>query len=805
MILEEVFRHTPVGVALVDLHGTIFDANPALGKILGCEPAKIVGRNFRELIEENTEEFDQLLASLRDGLRDVSGRMIHVRDCNQRSLSVNVNLSVVESTDEEPAWCVAFVEDVEQRVRMESRLRDSEDRYRRIVEDQIDLISRSRPDGTLLFVNDAYCRHFKVRRENVIGRSFFDFIDKADWPEVRRKLAQLTPERPVAQNDHRVLEADGSYGWQRWIDRGFFDENGRLVELQSVGHDVTEEREAVLRLRQSEERFRGLFRNLPIAVWESDWTDVVRGIRERGIDSADKVPSRASETVNIFKDIGSRLRVHTANTVALELAEVDTLEEFERWVSQAGTPDSMRRFIFAAKSLLFEGARFITVPVTLVSTKGTETEGIMRTSRIGDSPDDWRMIVVMQDLSEYARIGRELRERQELMGRVEAAAHVGSWEWDPRTNLLRGSAEFWKILTGVDTGETERPLKESIALVHPDDLPELREMVQGALAPSTARPDSLRKEFRLVRESGATIIARANIFYWYGERGVVERAFGTLQNVTELKRAENEAERHREEMIRADKMISLGILVSGVAHEINNPNHSIMLNLPILRDAWRDVTAHLDRIAEDDPQLRIAGTRWGVIRDEVPDVFSDIEQASERIRTIVAELKGFAVDREKGVRRPTSVNAIVQSALRLLANIIRKSTTDLRVELSDDLPMVNVAAQRIEQVLVNLVVNACQALESDQKAVTIRTSATDREVLVSVSDEGSGIAADDIRKITDPFFTTKRNTGGTGLGLAVSQRIVEDHGGRLTFESEVGRGTTATLSIPIKNSEVSNV
>ncbi len=803
-ILEEVFRHTPVGVALIDLHGTIFDTNPALGRLLGVESSTLNGTNFGALVDhDQAADFDDLLTWLREGRIETTALSVRLLDSLDNRLTVNLNLSVVESTDVEPAWCIAFVEDIEQRVRVESKLRDTEDRYKRIVEDQTDLISRSTPDGTLLFVNDAYCRHYQVRREDILGTSFFEFVKESNRETVRRKLALLTPEQPVASGMQEVLEPDGQIGWQRWIDRGFFDDEGNLVELQSVGRDVTEEREANERVRLSEERLRLLYDNMPLPVWESDWTKVVATLKSAGLTDPNKLPSRASETVEIFRLIEPDIQIRSANPVALQLCEVDTLEEFVRWVPQAYTPDSMRRFLVAAADLLFRGVRMITVPVTIISARGRKTEGLVRTARLSDDPDDWRMIVCVQDLTDVARIGRELRERQEMMTRVESAAHAGSWEWDPSTDTLRGSNEFWRILDGRPGGAAERNLRDSFSSIHPDDLPKLERLVDRTSDPDSPLPASREYDLRLVRPDGSTAVVTTQAFFWYGDRGVVERAFGTLQDVTERKRAEIAAERHRDEMIRADKMISLGILVSGVAHEINNPNHSIRLNLPLLRNAWSDATRLLDEIvSSENRDVRLAGAPWNAMRDEIPDVINDIEQACERIRTIVAELKGFATDRERGVTTPTAINEIVESSMRLLANIVRKSTNNLRLELAEDLPLVNVAAQRIEQVIVNLVVNACQALESPDKGVTIRTSTRDHYVLVSVCDEGTGIATEDMKKILDPFFTTKRNRGGTGLGLSVSQRIVEDHGGRLEFESVPGSGTTAVLSIPIESSEV---
>jgi polar amino acid transport system substrate-binding protein len=145
-----------------------------------------------------------------------------------------------------------------------------------------------------------------------------------------------------------------------------------------------------------------------------------------------------------------------------------------------------------------------------------------------------------------------------------------------------------------------------------------------------------------------------------------------------------------------------------------------------------------------------------------------------------------------------SLNDVVTSSLRLLGNHIRKATSRFHTALSPELPLVSGNARRLEQVLVNLVINACQALDDVDRSIAIVTGRTDTHVFVRVTDEGHGITAENLRKITEPFFTTKRAAGGSGLGLAVSERIAQEHGGSLVFQSEPGRGTTAELLIPIE-------
>jgi PAS domain S-box-containing protein len=131
-----------------------------------------------------------------------------------------------------------------QSLQSKEALQSSEKRYRAVVEDQTELICRFLPDGTYTFVNDAYCRYFQRSPEELLGRTFWDFLPPEDHPVARAFLASLTPDHPVATREHEVLAPDGDVRWQQWRDRAFFDDDGRVVEYQAVGRDITERKHA---------------------------------------------------------------------------------------------------------------------------------------------------------------------------------------------------------------------------------------------------------------------------------------------------------------------------------------------------------------------------------------------------------------------------------------------------------------------------------------------------------------------------------------------------------------------------------
>lgn len=266
-------------------------------------------------------------------------------------------------------------------------------------------------------------------------------------------------------------------------------------------------------------------------------------------------------------------------------------------------------------------------------------------------------------------------------------------------------------------------------------------------------------------------------------------------------RAREEAQRQaslREQQLRqADKMVSLGILVSGVAHEINNPNGLIALNLGLLADAWEKAIPVLDEYLTEHGDFSLGPLNYSELRDQLPLILADAAAGSERIKSIVDDLKGFSRQSEERLDESVDVNQVVQSSINLVSSHIKKATHHFHVALAADLPSVRGNGRRLEQVLINLLLNACDALESTSDSIRVATfpDGEDR-VIIEVGDTGRGIGEDELPRITDPFFTTRRTAGGTGLGLSVSAGIVEEHGGELQFESTPGRGTTARILLP---------
>jgi polar amino acid transport system substrate-binding protein len=245
-------------------------------------------------------------------------------------------------------------------------------------------------------------------------------------------------------------------------------------------------------------------------------------------------------------------------------------------------------------------------------------------------------------------------------------------------------------------------------------------------------------------------------------------------------------------------MASLGKLVAGVAHEINNPNTFIRGNLRIIKEAFNEIFPILDQYNENNPGFTIARLHYNVLKKNIPVLVDDMINGVNRIKKIVDGLRNFARKNEGLLDDNIDINSIVYNCLRLIENQIRRSA-EVKLNLAQSIPLFKGNFQKLEQVLVNMIINASQAVDNQQGTITIKTEYNEKtnEMILSIKDNGTGIDESALKYIFDPFFTTKRDRGGTGLGLSISYGIIKEHNGRIEVESKKGKGTTFTIFIPV--------
>ena len=254
----------------------------------------------------------------------------------------------------------------------------------------------------------------------------------------------------------------------------------------------------------------------------------------------------------------------------------------------------------------------------------------------------------------------------------------------------------------------------------------------------------------------------------------------------------------QQQLQQAQKMEALGTLVAGVAHEINNPINLIMYNLPLIQKIWADFLPVLIDQKKTFPDQKFGGFTYEFLEDNLPQLIADMDLAANRVAKIVSDLKNFSKQSNVAEKSALQVNTAVKNALRLAQTTIRKSGVQVELELGDDLPLMLGNLQSIEQIILNILINAIQAIDHQKGIIRIRSGFQKKNgrILVGISDNGCGVSAAIADKLFLPFVTDKQEVGGTGLGLSVTYGLVQAHGGDISFETRGGKGTTFTISLP---------
>jgi signal transduction histidine kinase len=273
----------------------------------------------------------------------------------------------------------------------------------------------------------------------------------------------------------------------------------------------------------------------------------------------------------------------------------------------------------------------------------------------------------------------------------------------------------------------------------------------------------------------------------------IQSVFGVRLRAAILER---ENLQHQEQLSHAEKLATLGTVVAGVAHEINNPNNSLLLDTQLNEKAWNAITPILDKHAFDNGEFDIGGYPYNEFKEELAGLSDRMKRNSERIKRITEDLRSFA-KKDVDFNEDVEINGLVCSALSVIEHVTKRSTRNLTIELCKENPHVKGNIRYLEQVIINLVKNACQALPSLDKGVFITTTFDKKsnEVYVSVRDEGCGMDEKTIKNIFTPFYTTK-GAEGTGLGLSICNNIIKSHNGRIEIESKPEIGTTIRVLLP---------
>ncbi|AZG74928.1 ATP-binding protein [Shewanella livingstonensis] len=264
---------------------------------------------------------------------------------------------------------------------------------------------------------------------------------------------------------------------------------------------------------------------------------------------------------------------------------------------------------------------------------------------------------------------------------------------------------------------------------------------------------------------------------------------------------EETTERHRlwQANEEASRLASLGELSAGIAHEINNPTGLIVHAVSLFTAAMKDLTPAAKHYQQQNPFWLIAGLTPEVALEELQYSCSSIEEGAKRISRIVNDLKRYAMPHIADQYARVCLNDVVQVAQRLTAN--QTKIHQISMMLCEPSPIIRGDAQQLHQVLINLIQNACNAFTAQQGEIVIQTRIKGDRAILSITDNGCGMNSATLKRITEPFFTTRRNEGGSGLGLSVCSKIIKEHQGEMQMLSSVGEGTQISLTFTLEQNK----
>ena len=403
---------------------------------------------------------------------------------------------------------------------------------------------------------------------------------------------------------------------------------------------------------------------------------------------------------------------------------------------------------------------------------------------------------ILKDITERKEVEKGLKEAYRIINMSPAVAFL----WKNEESLpVTFVSDNVKSLFGYTAKEFISGKVSYGSIIHPDDFERVIQKKQK-ISTVSGRRKFFNEPYRIITKEGKIKWIDARTFIRMDSNYNITHYQGVVFDVTELKELEDQKQIHQQQLIQADKMASLGILVSGVAHEINNPTNFIKLNIDVISDIINEILPILDEYNGVHEDFILTGLPYSEMRKKLIGVPKSVTLGVDRIIKIIQDLKGFARMDSGQMVEGININSVLESSIEMMRHLIKKSTRNFSVEYCNDIPKIRGNFNKLEQVFMNLLINSCQSLKDMTKGIKVKVQYLQHSNIINIIliDEGIGISKKDINHILDPFFTTKRDSGGTGLGLSVSYSILQEHNATIEFKSKKDHGTVASISIPVK-------
>ena len=265
-----------------------------------------------------------------------------------------------------------------------------------------------------------------------------------------------------------------------------------------------------------------------------------------------------------------------------------------------------------------------------------------------------------------------------------------------------------------------------------------------------------------------------------------------LRDVTEQKIFEKH-------LIQSEKLATLGVLVSSIAHEINNPNNFISFNAPILREYFEELMPIVDAYADENPDFELFHMSYPEFREDLFKLLDNIQHGSARINSVVSHLKEFSWRKDKHELKWINLKSVIEKSLAMCEVKMRKTVKSFVKNVPFELQDIYSDPYALEQIIINLLVNAAQASDKEDSIVELSVEVGNswpEKTIIKVSDNGRGMDSKTLERLFIPFFTSKNRSEGTGLGLYITNTLIESLGGRIEVKSEAGVGSVFRVILP---------
>ena len=735
------------------------------------------------------------------------------------------------------------------RKKIEQELRECEPRYHAIMATANDAIICSRPDGAVYLWNPKAEEMFGYPTAEAIGGNLYELIS----PENDRKQALESVQQAIQSGNGTITGKTFQLTAKRKDNSEFPVELslstmhiGSELHVTCILRDITERKQneakierlnllyaalshfnqVIVRSKNEDELFTQICQSaVEVGHFKMAWI----GLVDKGSDMVVPVASSGEGAREYLHDIkisvdadspygqgptGSALRENQPYWCQDFLNSTRTAQWHERgaalgWRSSAALPLCRNGVVIGAFSL-YSG---------IVHAFDTAVRDLL----VEMSSDINYTLDYFSHEAERKRAEELLRSSEERLQLAQIAASVGTWEWDLASGVAQCSDSYFTIF-GLPPESSPLTYSEWLEHIHPED----RNQAAADIRQAQTMNADYRAVYRITRPDGSIRWLESKAHVKRDAGGSPLSMLGAVIDITERKQLEEQLvaqyehvsginaqliesnkrlEQAQLQLLQSEKMAAIGLLAAGVAHEINNPIGYVGSNLGTLERYVEDIFLVLDKYVEvealmgaDHPltqellQLK-EKTRLDIVREDTKLLIAESHQGLERVKEIVLDLRDFSHAESEDQWLWADVHKGMESTLNMLRNEL-KYKCDVVKEYGT-LTRIYCLPSQLNQVFMNLLVNAAQAIEGHGK-ITIRTGQEGDHVWIELTDTGMGIPPENIPRLFDPFFTTKPVGKGTGLGLAVSFKIVEKHHGRIEVRSEVGQGSTFRVILPVQ-------